>query len=459
MNFITILTLVALAVIVDGQKEVKNHDKEVHIALLSDRIKPSVMVMSSVCSSTGLSNESLFFHLVSEDSKMGEMEKAANGVEACDGAKVSIMSISEVTQQLVQQGFDPFWASFWASQIGLTNTQGWGGDKPVDKTEWGVVTPYNHGKHAAPLNILRFYLPHLPEFDDVDNLVFLDDDIVVHMDISNLVSLPRHPDTALITGCQHWQWKSGALENQYNLSVRDSNYIGNVGNICTDDDKINPDANCVSSTLEQDIADISMAIEEGNTHSFFASRPLDRQSWNMGFNVIDTKAWISMDITKRFEKIVNLNFANKIFPSDTLAFGLVLGYFAVGDSFECYDAKITHVTGLAFIPQDDLDVAGFTVEMLQNEGLALHYNGPQKPWDLDYKHLCADPSARLEVASDIWLRRCIDLNVCVCDVVEQEPLQKSQDDTSTDIKYTRTLRKKKSKSSKNAKNEYIFVSK
>ena len=376
------------------------------------------MVMSSVCSSTNLDNESLIFHLFGEDSKIEEMEQAAGGAVACNGAKFDVMSISSVTQQLIDRGFNPFWASAIAKAEG--------NDEPIDKTDkmqWGVVTPYRHDKHAAPLNLLRFYLPHLPAFDNVDNIVFLDDDIVVQKDVQDLISLPRLPSTALLAGCQHWQWKAGGFETTYHLSVRDSNYIGNHAVVCTEEDKTNPDANCVSSTLEKDISDLSLVIEDNDSaHHFFAGRPLDRQAFNMGLNVLDTKSWIDLGLTERFEKLVDLNFANHLFPSDTLAFGLVLGYFAVGDSFECYDSEISHIVGLAFIPQENLDAADFSVDKIQEEGFALHYNGPTKPWDLDFDHLCANPTAPLQVSTDVWLRHCIDLAVCVCKDTNEEQL-------------------------------------
>jgi len=123
-------------------------------------------------------------------------------------------------------------------------------------------------------------------------------------------------------------------------------------------------------------------------------------------------------VTHRFEHVMEKNLDLKLFPPDTLAFGLGLGYFAVGDSFECYDSKVTHVTGLSFIPKKDLDEAGFTVDELQEEAFALHYNGAEKPWEVSFDHLCGEESMPV-VAIDIWMRQCIDLHLCSCSSISQ----------------------------------------
>ena len=425
-------------------------EKEVHIAILSDRLKQSGgIVISSVCSST-TNTKNLCFHLFVEDSTTQAIQEAVDGISSCDGAKFTIKSISTATQQLVQRGFDPF----WVSQLGSRNT-----DDSIHNLQWGVITPHTDDKHAAPLNLLRFYLPHLPEFDDVDNIVFHDDDVVVQKDIQQLLSLPHHADTALLAGCQHWQWKQGEFQPTYFLSVRDSKYAGNHASVCTEKDKANSEANCVSATLEEDISRLSLAINNGNSQSFFDNRPLDRQAFNMGLNVIDTKVWTSLGLTARFEKLVELNFAHRLFPSNTLAFGLVLGYFAIGDSFECYDSKISHVVGLAFIPQEQLDAAGYTNEKLEEDFFALHYNGETKPWELSFDHMCSNSSAPLEVSTDIWLRRCIDLGVCRCenkvDLTRQQREQQQREEQQRRLKGGKAYTMKSPKSAKSAKGQTV----
>ena len=45
------------------------------------------------------------------------------------------------------------------------------------------------------------------------------------------------------------------------------------------------------------------------------------------------RAWFCAELTQRFETIVTLNTKMRVFPPDTLVFGLVLGYFTIGDLF------------------------------------------------------------------------------------------------------------------------------
>lgn len=73
--------------------------------------------------------------------------------------------------------------------------------------------------------------------------------------------MPSRQSTALLAGCQHWEWKNGSFKNSFSLSVRASGYIGNLGTVCSNEDIISPDANCVSPNIEEDIKTLSLAAE------------------------------------------------------------------------------------------------------------------------------------------------------------------------------------------------------
>jgi hypothetical protein len=100
--------------------------------------------------------------------------------------------------------------------------------------KWGVETPYTDvKKHASPLNLLRFYLPHLPSISGVDNFILLDDDIVVTKDIRTDIRSPWNfdlsPDKVMATGCQHWRWVApGQFSSSTNTTVKETDYIGDL---------------------------------------------------------------------------------------------------------------------------------------------------------------------------------------------------------------------------------------
>jgi hypothetical protein len=162
----------------------------------------------------------------------------------------------------------------------------------------------------------------------------------------------------------------------------------------------------------------------------FASRPLDRQAFNLGFSLIDSIAWKSAKVTEKFEKWVKVSFDQLLFPHDTLGFGLVLGYFALADAVECYDDKITHLVGLAFINDESFVAEGWTAKTMLEKSSALHYNGANKPW-LEPAPLCGEdgtvdlmsnPTSPLQ----IWQAACIHSKMCNCRNVAAPPSKPDQ---------------------------------
>jgi lipopolysaccharide biosynthesis glycosyltransferase len=272
--------------------------------------------------------------------------------------------VSETTQKLQDAGFDMSWLSPPSTMSG----------------KWGVETPYIDAKHAAPLNLLRFNLPHLPSFSGVDKFIFLDDDIIVTKDIMTLWNFDLAPGKVMATGCQHWSWVApGQFSSSTKMTVKETGYIGDLSSVCavTAKEKLQTRSSCTRAGLEGDLGEASRMISEDSP---FASRPLDRQAFNLGFSLIDSIAWKSAKVTEKFEKWVKVSFDQLLFPHDTLGFGLVLGYFALADAVECYDDKITHLVGLAFINDESFVAEGWTAKTIIEKSSALHYNGANKPW-------------------------------------------------------------------------------
>jgi hypothetical protein len=307
--------------------------EDIHIAILSDRILELSVCICTLCSSFDGKNSafSLFFHIVNNEPNFLR-DHGSSLFEHCPkNTKFEIISADDIIKVLLsdENDFELPWLNI----------------PPPDEMDgiWGVETPYTNDKHASPMNLLRFYLPFFPSLQSVDKLIFIDDDLVIAKDIKHLWNLNFQPEKALLTGCQHWGWSgSNQYKSSIDMTVKETGYIGAHSTIC-DEGKVSSEVSCTRSDLESDLNHASLTI---STDSLFAAHPLDRRAFNLGFNMIDTSAWKEQKITRKFENWVNASFSMKLFRPNSLAFGLGLSYFAIGDSFQCYDDNdIKHLVG------------------------------------------------------------------------------------------------------------------
>merc|ERR1719453_867029 len=135
--------------------------------------------------------------------------------------------------------------------------------------------------------------------------------------------------------------------------------------------------------------------------------PLGHTAFNMGFNVIDIDTWKELQLTEHYELWVAASNDRKLFPPDTLAFGLVIAYLALGEAVQCYDEQVTHLVGLAFIPKERLEGEyGWTTQRMRDEAFALHFNGSNKPWDADAPECRGADEEPFPAAVDIWRHHC-----------------------------------------------------
>jgi lipopolysaccharide biosynthesis glycosyltransferase len=175
------------------------------------------VTISSLCKSK-TSNHRIHFHIISENDIGFGTE--LDLLQACEpDTQLDSLSVNETIQKLKDAGFDMSWLSPPSSISG----------------KWGVETPYTNAKHASPLNLLRFYLPHLPSYSGTDKFIFLDDDIVVNKDIRSLWNFDLSPDKVMATGCQHWLWVApGQFSSSTNMTVKETGYIGDLSSVCAD---------------------------------------------------------------------------------------------------------------------------------------------------------------------------------------------------------------------------------
>ena len=378
-----------------------NSDDEdkAHVVILSNRLKATAVTIGSVCRS---SKKKIHFHVISTDKE--EFEGFFNKLSDCRDSELELQTIDQATSSLLELGFTPIW---W--QVENKNVDAAVGDK----SEWGIQTPYTDDKHAHALNLLRFYLPYLPSLSGVNKFIFLDDDVILQRDIEEMLDLDIQPGVAMLAGCQHWKWNGevdGNFETTWNMTVKETGYMGSLQEIC--DSSKEQQYGCTRAGLEHELSSLTQLYDP---KSKFADRPLDRQAFNMGLNVFDTKAWKDLQLSHRFEQWVGASNKLKLFPHDTLAFGLGLAYLALGDTVQCYEpGSISHLVGLGFVSEESLAGAGWPLKKISEDAYALHYNGANKPWDdVQENSACAKetPTDLLEM----WKKTCEDVGVCSCE--------------------------------------------
>ena len=312
-------------------------DGKVHVALFSDRPRPAAATLASVCASGDPAN--LVFHVVfpSTDAAL-DVRGALGGV--CDGATFAFRSLAEATRTVAER-FDgpPAWESF-----------------DVDEPE-GDYALDRHPKHASPYNHLRFYAPALAEYDDVAELVLLDDDVVVRDG-----ARARPAGAPLAAGCVNWVPATGGLAVDLEQGVLDVPHLGYAV------------ADGVPARLLARLRKAAKAV--GARWAGDPERELRTwKAWNFGYSVVDVAAWRRRDVTGSYLRWVAASRAEDLFPAGSLAHGLGLAYLALGDDVSCLEASGALVLqGLGYLGRADVN------DTLLASAAALHFNGDVKPW-------------------------------------------------------------------------------
>lgn len=232
-----------------------------------------------ICSVCRTSKKKLRFVVISTDNY--EFRDYFDNLQDCKatGSELELQSIDEATDSLLALGFQPIW---WQVENNMTTSDS-------HPKEWSVQTPYKNDKHAHALNMLRFYLPYLPSLAGAKKFLFLDDDVVLQRDIQEIFDLELQPTEAVLAGCQHWIWNGNAIgnfETSWNMSVKETSYLGNHAVVC--DSGADEQYGCLTASIEEELAIVSKLLD---SESPYASRPLERQAFNMGLNVFHNEHW------------------------------------------------------------------------------------------------------------------------------------------------------------------------
>ncbi|WVZ92347.1 hypothetical protein U9M48_038420 [Paspalum notatum var. saurae] len=183
--------------------------------------------------------------------------------------------------------------------------------------ELSKTPKFQNPKYLSILNHLRFYLPEI--FPKLSKVLFLDDDIVVQQDLSNIWSIDLK---GKVNGAVH---TCGATFHRFDRYLNFSNSL--------------------------------------------ITKKFDRRAcgWAYGMNIFDLFEWRKQNITDVYHYWQNLNANRQLWKLGTLPAGLVTFWnhtFPLDRSW--------HLLGLGYKPnvnQRDIERAA-----------VIHYNGNRKPW-------------------------------------------------------------------------------
>ena len=349
------------------------------VFLASDRTVAPVATLNSVCDGAAAPSQ-LRLHVVAP-TKADALEIVDATAHACGEATFVAMGLPELETAIREElGVEPMWTTALSRVRRFERSS----EYAVPVARWD-----SDGKHSSPFNHARFYYPELMKqrYRKARRLVMLDDDVIVRGDVATLAVAG---DAAMAAGCQSWYIDGDQLQSSTELSYLEVPFFG-FGTLGAS--RSPEDAACAGGGRE------CVPVVDGSPLGFFAklgrvehlvdavgawSWPLrsaaalaDRaaeaaagdargagakfleslgssRAWNFGLVVVDVDAWHESALTAKYERWLEANARDEIWPSDSLAFGLGLPFLALRGSVEC----------------SDLEAA-----------FALHWNGNRKPWD------------------------------------------------------------------------------
>ena len=316
-----------------------------------------------------------------------------DGVPSRHSIRVSTLLDAEMA--LEEKGITPVWLrpGFEKGASGHPRRTAWSLREPVADSD---------PKHAHPLNLLRFYLPELPEMQHARVLLF-DDDVCVQRDLRDLyLASPDHTMApseeahapVLLASCQMQQYepeRGGFRIRLAQYTYADTPFLGTVGGpagypLCpTEEDSEEEDGEqdcdpaegaklarrtCAPAALEPKLVQLHSEI---NGRATFRNQT----AWNFGVSLVHLSRWRSSGISRRFDRWFTANEHFAFFAPTSVSFGLGLAYLALAGNVECWPER-TVLDGLGFLTWDDLQSSGITEAYMQDTAV-LHFAGARKP--------------------------------------------------------------------------------
>ncbi|CAI0447279.1 unnamed protein product [Linum tenue] len=265
-----------------------------HFCIFSDNVLATSVVVNSTISNADHSKQ-LVFHIVTNGVSFGAMQ-AWFLTNDFRGATVEVQNIEEFS-----------WLNVSYAPV----------VKQLYYEDVSVEPKLRNSKYLFLLNHLRFYIPEI--YPQLEKIVFLDDDVVVQKDLTQLFSLDLHGNV------------NGAVETCLESFHRYYKYLNFSNPIISS--KFDPQA-C---------------------------------GWAFGMNVFDLIAWRKANITARYHFWQEQNADRTLWKLGTLPPAL-LAFYGLTEPLD----RRWHVLGLGY----DMNIDDRLIE----SAAVIHFNGNMKPW-------------------------------------------------------------------------------
>ena len=275
-----------------------------HFCVFSDNVLATSVVVNSTVSNANHPQQ-LVFHVVTDRINFGAMSTwfLINDFKGCT---VEVHCIDEFSWLNAA-------SSSLVRRLSEMETKGSSGGLKTQERE----IKFHNPKFVSLLNHLRFYIPQI--LPNLEKVVFLDDDVVVQKDLTQLFSIELHGNVI------------GAVETCLESFHRYHKYLN----------------------FSQPI--ISSKIDPHTC------------GWAFGMNIFDLIAWRKANATSLYHYWQEQNADQLLWRTGTLPAGLLTFYGLM----EPLDRR-WHVLGLGY----DVDIDDRLIE----SAAVVHYNGNMKPW-------------------------------------------------------------------------------
>ena len=287
--------------------------------IISNRIKGIIPTATSLLQSTKKKHVRLV--LISGDDDKDVQERI---VQHFSGRAIMIetMTVRDVQQDLLSQNLNPIWLwEQWHSSI--LDSDWVSADHSLHVAEWDELATHSH-----VLNHLRFYLPYVTILQDDDHIIFMDDDVLVQKDFSDIITKIGEnvdPSKGLTCACNIWLWNSDChhfeFKSQHATIFETSALYGGRPKCKSPTQK-----NCVPPNYESFMAS---AVPSNQTAT-------DQTAWNFGFCVFHMQNWRREQLTMKYESAMEMNYQHHVIPETSLVFGLGLPFLAFTGAVGCW---------------------------------------------------------------------------------------------------------------------------
>eukprot|EP00954_Amorphochlora_amoebiformis_P019424 1332600-Amorphochlora_amoeboformis.AAC.1 len=358
--------------------EIAVGDGSIHICIFSDRVEGLKCTLKSTALNAE-EPEKVHIWVVTDNTTA--VQVAADFLNDT-GLHIHALDLDQVVDNLLHEGYKPVWV--WdVYNISVKDNHAhwdpaWANENTARPGVWDHSTMHMH-----PLNHLRFYIPYIKQFSELDRIIFMDDDLVIQGDVQQAWDAKENLTTGkmLVGACEIWKWGDKAGSFQYsgkNSSYAKSSALVQVGRPLQD--TFCNETQTVWCAGSNHWKNLDLRSREINGVPF---EPESQPEWNFGFTLFDLDEWKRLQLTDNYEKWMHANYEDHIFPETSLMYGLGIPFLSYYGHVACWDEitepKILIRDGFGYITYPEFKFNKLDATYLTS-GFVLHYDGWLKPW-------------------------------------------------------------------------------